>query len=161
MATNDRPLEPGKHVYKEHGMSEIVQERMDPNKASSNLHMSQLEIRIQNGDSALVENEGINLDPYLGPILQRLVFTSGSTKTMTLGTKPIPYQDTFRFFMTTTILNPHYSPQVSAKVAIINIGITPHGLEDQLLANVTKIEVSTLDENKVRIVKENAANKRN
>lgn len=141
-------------------MGEKVQERMDPIKASSNSLMSQLEIRIQNGDWALVENVGINLDPSLEPILQRLVVTSGSTKTITLGTKPIPYKDTFRFFMTTTIPNPHYSPEVSAKVAIINFGITPQGLEDQLLANVTKIEVSTLDETKARIVKENAANKR-
>jgi dynein heavy chain len=141
-------------------MGEKVQDRMDPIKASSPQLMQQLEIRIQNGEWALVENVGINLDPSLEPILQRLVVTTGSTKTITVNNKPIPYKDSFRFFMTTTIPNPHYSPEISAKVTIINFGITPSGLEDQLLAKVTKIEVASLDETKERIVKENAANKR-
>jgi dynein heavy chain len=141
-------------------MGEKVQDRMDPIKASSPQLMQQLEIRIQNGDWALVENVGVHLDPSLEPILQRLVVTTGSTKTITVNNKPIPYKDGFRFFMTTTIPNPHYSPEISAKVTIINFGITPSGLEDQLLAKVTKIEVASLDETKERIVKENAANKR-
>lgn len=32
--------------------------------------------------------------------------------------------------MTTTLGNPVYSPEISAKVTIINFGITPKGLEE-------------------------------
>jgi len=32
--------------------------------------------------------------------------------------------------MTTTIPNPHYSPETSVKVAILNFAITPFGLEE-------------------------------
>ena len=141
-------------------MGEKVQERMDPIKASSPQLMSQLEIRIQNGDWALVENVGLNLDPSLEPILQRLVVMTAGTKTITVNNKQIPYKDTFRFFMTTTLPNPHYSPEISAKVTIINFGITPNGLEDQLLSNVIKLEMPILDETKTKIVKENAESRR-
>jgi len=36
--------------------------------------------------------------------------------------------------MTTTMPNPHYSPETSVKVTIINFSITPKGLEEQMLA---------------------------
>jgi len=32
--------------------------------------------------------------------------------------------------MTTTLPNPHYSPETSVKVTILNFSITPIGLED-------------------------------
>jgi len=57
-----------------------------------------------------------------------------------LGDKSIPYSETFRFFMTTTNPNPHYSPEVSVKVTIINFAITPKGLKEQMLALVVKLE---------------------
>jgi dynein heavy chain len=36
--------------------------------------------------------------------------------------------------MTTTLTNPIFSPETSAKVSIINFGITLRGLEEQLIA---------------------------
>jgi len=42
--------------------------------------------------------------------------------------------------MTTTNPNPHYSPEVSVKVTIINFAITPKGLKEQMLALVVKLE---------------------
>lgn len=50
------------------------------------------------------------------------------------------YSDDFRLFMTSTHPNPHYSPEISAKVTIINFGITPKGLEEQMLAQIVIIE---------------------
>ena len=85
---------------------------------------------------------------------------AGLTKTIFFNNKPLQYKDSFRFFMTTTIPNPHYSPEVSAKVTIINFGITPSGLEEQLLGNVIRLEMPILDETKTKIVKDNAANKK-
>jgi len=47
-----------------------------------------------------------------------------------MGEKLIAYDNNFRFFMTTTLPNPHYSPETSVKVTLLNFAITPAGLED-------------------------------
>lgn len=41
-----------------------------------------------------------------------------------------------RFYMTTKVRNPHYPPEVSVKVSLLNFFVTPEGLEDQLLGTV-------------------------
>jgi dynein heavy chain len=89
-----------------------------------------LELGIQFGKWVLIENVGEEMDPALEPILLKQVDKSGSLK---LGDKSIPYNNAFRFFMTTTIPNPHYSPETSVKVTILNFAITPFGLEEQML----------------------------
>jgi hypothetical protein len=38
--------------------------------------------------------------------------------------------------MTTRVRNPHYPPEVSVKVSLLNFFVTPEGLEDQLLGTV-------------------------
>lgn len=40
------------------------------------------------------------------------------------------FNEKFKFFMTTTLPNPHYPPETFVKVTIINFAITPTGLED-------------------------------
>ncbi len=56
----------------------------------------------------MIENIGEELDPSLEPILLKQVDKSGSLR---LGDKSIPYDKDFKFFLTTTIPNPHYSPE--------------------------------------------------
>ena len=78
----------------------------------------------------MVENVSEELDPSLEPILLKQVDKSGSIR---IGDKSIPYDKDFKFFMTTTIPNPHYSPETQVKVTLLNFAITPSGLEEQLL----------------------------
>lgn len=47
-----------------------------------------------------------------------------------MGDKQIPYDENFKLFMTTNLPNPHYSPEASVKVTIVNFAITPLGLEE-------------------------------
>lgn len=89
-----------------------------------------LELCITNGKWVLIENVGEDLDPALEPILLKQVDKSN---TLRLGDKQIPYSHDFKFFMTTTIPNPHYSPETTVKVTILNFAITPFGLEEQML----------------------------
>jgi dynein heavy chain len=77
-------------------------------KASDPSLMKHLELSIQNGDWFLVENVGEVLDPALEPVLQKQVDKSG---TIRMGDKQIPYDKDFMFFLTTTLPNPHYSPE--------------------------------------------------
>lgn len=42
--------------------------------------------------------------------------------------------------MTTKLPRPHYKPEISTKVALVNFVITPVGLTDQLLQKVVAFE---------------------
>lgn len=50
-----------------------------------------------------------------------------------LGDSTVEYSENFSFYMTTKLRNPHYLPEVSVKVTLLNFMITPEGLQDQLL----------------------------
>lgn len=60
-------------------------------------------------------------------MLQQVTKSSGSLS-ITLGDKTLAYNDHFKLFLTTTMPNPHYSPETFVKVTIINFAITPQGL---------------------------------
>lgn len=65
-----------------------------------------------------------------------------------VGDSTIPWNDHFRFFMTTKLSNPHYPPEVSVKVSLLNFAITFTGLEDQLLGVVVVEEMPEMQEKK-------------
>ncbi|PNH07360.1 Dynein heavy chain 7, axonemal [Tetrabaena socialis] len=64
------------------------------------------------------------------------------------------------FYMTTKLRNPHYLPEVSVKVTLLNFMITPEGLEDQLLGIVVRLERPELEEQKTKLVLAGAENAR-
>merc|ERR1719174_3015327 len=80
----------------------------------------------------------------------------GSGYTMRLGDRTITYNETFKFFLTTTLPNPHYSPETSVKVTLLNFAITPSGLEDQMLGLLVAKERPDLEEEKNSLVINNA-----
>lgn len=122
--------------------------------------MRTIEVAIQFGKWVLVENVGESLDPSLEPILLQQTTKQGSSVTIVIGDKNIPYNDHFKFFMTTTLPNPHYSPETQVKVTVINFAITPSGLEEQMLATIVGLENPTLEQKKIEIVRKNAADKK-
>lgn len=73
-----------------------------------------------------------------------------------MGEKTIAYNESFKFFLTSTLPNPHYSPETSVKVTIINFAITPAGLEEQMLNLLVQLELPELQEKKNQIVEQNA-----
>jgi len=62
--------------------------------------------------------------------------------------------------MTTKLRNPHYLPEVSTKVGLINFMITFEGLADQLLGVLVKNEEPELEKEKEKLTIEGAENKR-
>ena len=103
---------------------------IDMCKMSDPTLLRNLELAVQFGKWFLIENVGEELDPALEPILLKQVDKTG---TLRLGDKSIPWNNSFKFFMTTTIPNPHYAPETQVKVSILNFAITPFGLEEQML----------------------------
>lgn len=77
-----------------------------------------------------------------------------------LGENSIEYSRDFRFYITTRLRNPHYLPEISVKVTLVNFMITPLGLEDQLLGIVAAKEKPELEEKKNELILESAANKK-
>ena len=96
---------------------------------------------IQNGYPCLIENVEQTLDSSLEPILANQVFKQGAGYYLSMGSdKPIQFTVGFKLFMTSKMANPHYLPELSIKVTLINFTVTRKGLEDQLLVEVVKHE---------------------
>jgi len=119
-----------------------------------------LEMAVQFGRPALLENILEEMDPVLEPILLKQVFKSGGVMSIRLGDSTVEYNKDFKFYITTKLRNPHYLPEVSVKVTLLNFMITPEGLEDQLLGLVVAKERPELEEEKSRLILEAAENKR-
>ncbi|VDP74024.1 unnamed protein product [Echinostoma caproni] len=111
-----------------------------------------LENCIRVGFPVLLEDLGETLDPALEPILLRQTFVSGGRLLIRLGDSDVDYDKNFRMYMTTKMANPHYLPEVSIKVTLINFTVTPAGLEDQLLGDVTGIERPELEEQRSQLI---------
>ena len=114
--------------------------------------MRTLENAIKFGQPVLLENVEEQLDPSLEPILLKQIFQKGPQKMLKLGDQEIPYNEEFRFYITTKMPNPHYLPETSIKVTLINFTVTQTGLEDQLLVEVVKHERIELEEQRDQLI---------
>jgi len=120
-----------------------------------------LEMGIRLGQPVLIENVVETLDPFLDPVLANQTYKDSSgSLVIKLGENVIPYHNDFKFALTTVIPNPHYAPEVSVKVALLNFAITQGGLEDQLLVSTVETERPDLAEKKAQLVIQGAENRR-
>lgn len=129
-------------------------------KLSDGDYLRTLENAVQFGTPVLLENVGEELDPVLEPLLLRQTFKQGGIMCIRLGDATVEYSPEFRFYITTKLRNPHYLPELSTKVSLLNFMITPEGLEDQLLGIVIAKERPELEEMKVQLLLQSAENKK-
>ena len=61
---------------------------------------------------------------------------------MKVGDREVDVHQAFRLYLTTKLGNPNFSPEVCARVAVIDFTVTRRGLEDQLLSLVIANERS-------------------
>lgn len=104
-----------------------------------------LENAIQFGYPVLLENVKEELDPVLEPVLQKQVFKSNGLPCIKLGENVVEYSEKFKLYITTKLRNPHYLPELSTRVTLLNFMITPEGLADQLLGIVAAKERPELE----------------
>ncbi|KAJ3275318.1 Dynein heavy chain 1, axonemal [Terramyces sp. JEL0728] len=119
-----------------------------------------LENAIRFGKPVLLENVGEKLDPALEPVLLKQTFKQGGTTVIKIGDSILPFHDDFRFYITSKLPNPHFSPETSATVTLLNFTLAPTGLEDQLLAIVVANERPDLEEAKNQLTVNNAMMKK-
>ncbi|KAJ3222668.1 Dynein heavy chain 3, axonemal [Clydaea vesicula] len=134
--------------------------RLSVIKLSDSDYVRTLENSIQFGTPVLLENIGEEVDSVLEPLLMKQVFKQSGVMCIRLGEAVIEYSPDFRFYITTKLRNPHYLPELSTKVTLVNFMITPDGLEDQLLGIVAAKERPELEEEKNRLVLASASNKK-
>ncbi|XP_028430624.1 dynein heavy chain 1, axonemal isoform X1 [Perca flavescens] len=125
-------------------------------KLSDRDFLRSLENAICFGKPCLLENVAEELDPALEPVLLQQTFKQQGNTVLKLGDSVIPYQEGFKMYITTKLPNPHYSPEVSTNVTLINFTLSPSGLEDQLLGQVVAEERPDLEEAKNQLIISNA-----
>ena len=121
-------------------------------KLSDPNYLRTLENAIRMGIPVLLEEVEESLDPSLEPILLKQTFSKGGRLLIRLGDSDVDYDKNFRFYMTSKMSNPHYLPEVSIKVTIINFTVTLSGLEDQLLSDVVRLERPELEEKRNELI---------
>ena len=129
-------------------------------KLNDSDYIRKLENSIQFGFPVPLENVGEELDATLEPLLTRSTFKQGGSICIKLGDSVIEYNPKFHFYVTTKLRNPHYLPEISVKVTLLNFMITQKGLEDQLLALTVSMERPELEEEKIKLVLQSAENAR-
>ncbi|XP_032892704.1 dynein heavy chain 1, axonemal [Amblyraja radiata] len=129
---------------------------LDIFKMSDRDFLRSLENAIRFGKPCLLENVREELDPALEPILLKMTFKQQGSTVIKLGDAIIPFHDDFKMYITTKLPNPHYTPEISTKVTLINFTLSPSGLEDQLLGRVVAQERPDLEDAKNQLIISNA-----
>jgi len=128
-------------------------------RLSQGNYARELEGAISYGKTALLENIGETLDPLLEPLLLKAKFKTGNMTMIRLGDATIEYSELFRFFMTTKLPNPHYSPEICVQVTLLNFMATPDGLEDQMLGILVAKEEPETEKKRQNLIVESAQSK--
>ncbi|ALC45571.1 CG41497 [Drosophila busckii] len=108
-----------------------------------------LEKSITQGDTVLIEQIEETMDTVLEPLLSRALIKKG--RYLRIGEKEMEFNANFRLILHTKLANPHYKPEMQAQTTLINFTVTPDGLEEQLLAEVVKIERPDLEQMKIDV----------
>jgi dynein heavy chain len=111
-----------------------------------------VEHALSNGLVLMIESIGENIDSLLDPLLSRQFVKKGKGQTVKIGSEDIDMMPTFKLYLQTKLINPHYKPETAAQCTIINFIVTESGLEDQLLAMVVRVEKPDLEQTKEELV---------
>lgn len=76
-----------------------------------------------------------------------------------IGDNEVEFNPKFKLYITTRMQNPHYTPEVSTKVTVVNFTVKQSGLEEQCLGIVVKAEQPSLENTKNEVIAKIATNK--
>ncbi|XP_058822007.1 dynein axonemal heavy chain 6 [Topomyia yanbarensis] len=111
-----------------------------------------LEICIRQGIPMLIEDIQETLDPVLESVLLKRIFILNGRPMIKLGDVDVDYDSNFRLYMTTKLANPHFLPEICIQVCLVNFLVSRSGLEDQLLADIIKIELPEMETQRSNLI---------
>mmetsp|Transcript_20735 Transcript_20735/g.31882 ORF Transcript_20735/g.31882 Transcript_20735/m.31882 type:complete len:281 (+) Transcript_20735:10194-11036(+) len=114
--------------------------------------LKKVEMAVSNGNVLMIESIGQEIDAILDPLLSRQFVKKGKAFMVRLGSEDVEIAPSFKLYLQTKLINPHYKPETAAQCTIINFIVTESGLEDQLLAMVVKVEKPDLEQKKEELV---------
>jgi dynein heavy chain len=135
------------------GDSLVVADAKDPT------HLKKIEQGIIHGRKVLYLDVGEELDPVLDNVLNKSLVQVGRTLCVKIGDREVAYSTDFKLYITTRMGNPHYTPEVSTKVAVVNFTVKESGLEEQCLGIVVLQEAPSLENTKNDVIQKIATNK--
>ena len=134
--------------------------RLEVVKFSTSDFYHRLENSIRFGNPLLLEDIGEQMDPIMEPILLKQTYNQSGILCIKLGDSVVEYSSSFRLYVTTKLRNPHYLPELSVNVTLLNFMITPEGLDDQLLGIVVAREKPELEVSRNALIVQSAENKK-
>lgn len=135
-----------KNLYKDAGFIII--------KNNNPMLLKLIENGIRFGNTILIENLDEKVDTSLEPVLLRQTIKKGPIQYLKLNDQEIPFNPDFRLFLTTKLQNPHYLPETTIKVNLINCMVTEIGLESQLLIEIVLNECPKLEEQRDSLIRQ-------
>ncbi|XP_046384032.1 dynein axonemal heavy chain 12-like [Ischnura elegans] len=130
----------------------------DPNALST------IATSITQGAPVLLENFCGTVDPAFLPLIKREYVENGGRLFIVLESKTLCIHKNFRLYVTSSISEPEFVPDVYAMFTIVNFSVSKEGLEDQLLSvavDIIKPQVqqdwmlvnSMMDKNRKQVLK--------
>ncbi|KAL4429302.1 hypothetical protein ABPG74_002288 [Tetrahymena malaccensis] len=124
-------------------------------KQSDSNFIRSLETCIQFGQCLIIENVKEEIDSILDPILSKQTFKNAGVLSIKVGDNIVDYSKQFKLFLTSKLRNPHFTPEISTKLTLINFTITKEGLEDQLLEICVQKENPSDENQRVQLIIQN------
>eukprot|EP00928_Gymnodinium_smaydae_P031098 TRINITY_DN22944_c0_g2_i2.p1 TRINITY_DN22944_c0_g2~~TRINITY_DN22944_c0_g2_i2.p1 ORF type:complete len:3465 (-),score=972.42 TRINITY_DN22944_c0_g2_i2:18-9410(-) len=106
----------------------------------------QIEFTMGEGLCLLIENVEEEVDPMLDPVLEKVIIKKGKNLYINVSDQNFDYNPQFSLYMTSRLPSPHFSPELFAKVTVIDFTVTLLGLEQQLLGKLISMEQKSLED---------------
>ena len=110
-----------------------------------------VELAVSSGQCLMIDAIGQDIDAVLDPLLSRQFTKKGKILMVRLGAEDVEVASSFKLYLQTKLINPHYKPETAAQCTIVNFIVTESGLEDQLLAMVVRVEKPELEARKEQL----------
>lgn len=133
----------------------VIKPTMDQKNMSRNL-----EAAIPMGIPVIFEDANETFDPMLDPLLAKQIEKKGNDLFIKFGEGGISFSPDFKFFITTKMSRPHYSPEICVRVTMLNFMVTLSGLTEQMLDIIVSIEETQKFEKRNACIKTKAENQK-
>ncbi|CAN0149606.1 unnamed protein product [Ectocarpus sp. 6 AP-2014] len=105
-----------------------------------------LEFTMGDGKALIILGVEQDIDPMLDPVMEKQFVVKGKKMSVNVSDKVMDFDPKFMMYFITRLPNPSFSPELQAKVTLVDFTVTQKGLEEQLLGRVIGKEQKALEE---------------